>query len=116
MAAAKPATSVVQPPPSATSVPARSSRSACQSASSDSTVFASSPGGSSCTALARRAERELGVHAVDPGDPRVADELDRPVAGDELAELLEAPGLDMDAAGGENCAVEIAVRASAAPS
>ena len=53
VAAAKPATSVVQPPPSATSVPDRSSRSACQSASSDSTVFACSPGASSWTARAR---------------------------------------------------------------
>ena len=53
VAAAKPATSVVHPPPSATSVPERSSRSACQSASSDSTVFACSPGASSWTARAR---------------------------------------------------------------
>ncbi len=54
-----------------------------------------------------RAERELGVHAVDPGDARVADQLDRAVARDELAEPLERAGLDVDAARGEHGAVEV---------
>ena len=53
-----------------------------------------------------RSERELGVHAVDPGDPRVADQLDRAVAH-ELAESLQRPRLDVDAAGDEHAAVEV---------
>ena len=92
----------MQPPPRATSVPPRSSRSACQSASSDSTLFACSPGASSWLARARALERELHVHPVDPGDARVADDLDRPVAGNELAEPLERADLDVDAASDEN--------------
>ena len=55
-----------------------------------------------------RAERELDVHAVDPRHPRVADDLDLAVAGDELAELLERARLDVDAAGGEHGAFEVA--------
>ena len=55
-----------------------------------------------------RAERQLDVHAVDPRHPRVADDLDRAVAGDELAELLERTRLDVDAPGGEHGAFEIA--------
>ena len=53
------------------------------------------------------AEGELDVHPVDPGNPRVADDLDLPVARDELAEPLERAGLDVDAAGGEDGALEI---------
>src|SRR6185436_7193916 len=33
-------------------------------------------------------EGELNLHAVDPGDARIADDLDRPLAGNELAEPL----------------------------
>ena len=54
------------------------------------------------------AERELGVHAVDPGDPRVADQLDRAVAADQLAEPLQRPGLDVDASHGEHDPVDVA--------
>jgi hypothetical protein len=36
-----------------------------------------------------RAERQLDVHPVYPGDAGVADDLDRAAAGDELAELLQ---------------------------
>ena len=54
-----------------------------------------------------RSERELGVHAVDPGDARVADQLDRAVAPDQLAESLERSRLDVDAAGDEHAAVEV---------
>ena len=88
-------------------MPPRSSLSACQSASSDSTLFACSPGASSWLRARSRSERELGVHAVDPGDPRVADQLDRAVAGDELAQPLEGARLDVDAAGGEDGPVDI---------
>jgi hypothetical protein len=52
-------------------------------------------------------ERELDVHAVDPGDPRVADDLDRPFAGNELAEPLERAELDVDSARGEDRTVDI---------
>ena len=53
-------------------------------------------------------ERELNVHAVDPGDARVADDLDRPLAGNELAEPLERAELDVDPARGEHSALDIA--------
>ena len=49
VAATNPAASVVQPPPSATTIPERSRRSALQSRVAASIVFASSPSGSSCT-------------------------------------------------------------------
>src|SRR5438034_1130639 len=49
VAATKPATSVVQPPPKATSVPPRSSRSCRQRRSAVATVFASSPAGTVST-------------------------------------------------------------------
>ena len=52
-------------------------------------------------------ERELSVHAVDPGHARVADQLDRAVAGDKLAESLERARLDLDAARDEHGAVEV---------
>ena len=55
-----------------------------------------------------RAERELGVHAVDPGDARVADQLDRAVARHELAKPLECAGLDVNAARGEDGPEEVA--------
>ena len=53
------------------------------------------------------AESELHVHAVDPEDPRVADDLDGIVAGNELAEMLERADLDMDAPGGEHGAFDV---------
>ena len=97
VAAANPTTSVVEPPPSATSEPSRPIRSAVQSRSR-------TAGG--LRRLARRhlvlldvarAERDLRPDAVDPGDVRVGDELDRPVAGNELAELVDRAELDVDA-------------------
>ena len=54
-----------------------------------------------------RSERQLRVHPVDPGDARVGDDLDRPVAGNELAEPLERAQLDVDPAGREDGAVQV---------
>ena len=54
-----------------------------------------------------RSERKLDVHAVDPGDPRVADDLDRPLAGNELAETLERTGLAVDTARSEDGTIDI---------
>ncbi len=53
------------------------------------------------------AERELDVHAVDPRHPRVADDLDLALGRNELAEALQHAGLDVDATGSEDGAVEI---------
>ena len=58
--------------------------------------------------LGADAERELDVHAVDPRHPRVADDLDPSVAGDELAEPLQRAELHVNAARGQDGAVEIA--------
>ena len=54
------------------------------------------------------AERDLGPDAVDPGHVRVGDELDRPVARNEVAELVDRAGLDVDAGGGEEDPVDVA--------
>ena len=77
VAAANPARSVVQPPPRPTIVPSRPIRSARQSRSSTAIAFAGSPGGTSWRGDVAVAERELGRDAVDPGDVRVGDDLDR---------------------------------------
>ena len=79
-----------------------------QSARATRRVFACSPGGQLVARTRARSERELDVHAVDPGDARVADDLDRPLAGNELAEPLERAELDVDAARGEHGAVDVA--------
>ena len=53
VAAANPARSVVQPPPSPTTVPSRPIRSARQSRSRTAIALAASPGGTSCSAMSR---------------------------------------------------------------
>ena len=58
-------------------------------------------------------ERDLRVGAVDPGDPRVADERGV-AAGRELAEALERAGFDVDRRGREDDLVDL-VRASRPP-
>ena len=95
MAAAKPAASVVQPPPSATRVPSRPSCSSSHSRATSSSVFAASPGESSCVVEAA-AEGELGIGAVDPGDVAVGDERDPAATGDVLAEEGQRTRLDAD--------------------
>ena len=59
---------------------------------------------------ARRPGRraDLGADAVDPRDVRVGDELDGAVARDEVAELVDRPGLDVDPGGGEQDPVDVA--------
>ena len=57
--------------------------------------------------LSPRPEGELRVHAVDPGDARVGDELDGAVARHELAQPLECPELDVDAARSEHDVVGV---------
>ena len=54
-----------------------------------------------------RAQRQLHVHAIDPGDARVADDLDLSACGHELAEPLQRARFDVHAAGGEHGSVEI---------
>src|SRR5581483_10241967 len=53
VAAAKPATSVVHPPPKATTVPSRSRRSSLQRRATTAVCFACSPAGSSCVVCSR---------------------------------------------------------------
>ena len=53
-------------------------------------------------------ERDLRPDAVDPRDVGVGDELDRPVAGHELAELVDRAQLDVDACGCEEDVVHVA--------
>ena len=55
-----------------------------------------------------RAEGELGRDAVDPGDVRVGDDLDRPRARHELAEEVDRADADVDTRSGERDPVGIA--------
>ena len=55
-----------------------------------------------------RAERDLRPYPVDPGDVRVGDELDRPLARHELSELVDRPELDVHAACREEQPVDVA--------
>ena len=53
------------------------------------------------------AERDLGVGTVDAEHPPVGDQCDPADAGDELAEPLERPDCDVDAAGREHDVVGV---------
>ena len=106
VAAANPATSVVQPPPSATIVPSRSSRSARQSRSSDGDRLRLLAAGL-VHATSRSPSASCASTPWMPGDVRVGDERDGAVAGHELAEPVERAGPDVDARGGEDDAVGV---------
>ena len=55
-----------------------------------------------------RTECDLRPDPVDTRDPRVRDQLDGSVAGDEVAELVDRAELDMDAGRGEQDPVDVA--------
>ena len=107
VAATKPATSVVEPPPSATSPPSRPIRRLVQSRSSTAGVLAASPARHLVPLDVARPERELCPHAVDAGDVRVGHERERAVARDEVAEGVQPVGLDVHARRGEHDAVHV---------
>ena len=54
-----------------------------------------------------RAESELDVDAVDAGDRRVGDDLDRPCSRYELSQAFDAPHADVDSCCRENDAVGV---------
>ncbi len=107
VAAANPAASVVQPPPSATIVPLRSRRNALPEPVEGGQRLRLLAGRQLVHLREPRAERELRVHAVDAGDVRIGDERDRAVAGDELAEPPQRAALDVDAGRGEDDVVGV---------
>ena len=108
VAAAKPAASVVQPPPSATIVPRAVEAEVLPEAVERGERLRLLAERQLVRLREARAERELRVHAVDAGDVRVADERDRAVARDELAEPLQRAALDVDAGGREHDVVGVA--------
>ena len=91
VAAAKPATSVVEPPPSATTLPSRPIANRPQRRSSTAGVLAGSPAGTSWRATSRAPSPTWARIPWMPGDVRVGDELDGTVAGHEVAELVDRP-------------------------
>ena len=108
VAAAKPATSVVEPPPSATTLPSRPIANRPQRRSSTAGVLAGSPAGTSWRATSRAPRPTWARIPWMPETCGVGDELDGTVPGHEVAELVDRAGLDVDACGREQDAVDVA--------
>ena len=108
VAAASPTTSVVEPPPSATSEPSRPIRSVVQSRSRTAAVFAASPAGTSCCSTSRAPRATCALIPWIPETCASATSSTGPSPGNEVPQLVDRADLDVDAAGGEQCPVDVA--------
>ena len=87
-----PATSVVEPPPSATSEPSRPiPKPRPQPLEDRRSSSPARPAGTSCSATSRAPSADLGADPVDARDVGVGDELDGPVAGNEVRRARRSP-------------------------
>ena len=116
VAAAKPATSVVEPPPSATIPPSRPIPSASQRRPSTALVFAASPAGTSCETTSREPSATWARTPWMPATCSSTTSSTGPVAGHQLLEAVERAELHVYSGSREEDPVDVVARASATAS